>query len=97
MMWLACSSIAREAASPDFFQGQRCKRCGRRDKFDFNVPDGIWATVVPPHYRDHVLCLACFDDLASQKKQRYILGIDTLYFAGDAASLVFKVKGNGEP
>jgi hypothetical protein len=29
-------------------QRQTCKACGRPNKFDFHVPDKVWAAVVPP-------------------------------------------------
>ena len=70
--------------------GQRCKVCDRRDKFDFHVSDGTWAAVVPPTFRNRVVCLACFDDLACQKGVDYSTEITTIYFAGDAASFIFR-------
>ena len=41
-----------------------CKACGRINSIGFNVPDDIWAKVVPKDYRDSVVCLACFTEWA---------------------------------
>ena len=69
---------------------QRCKLCGRADKFDFSVPDDVWRAIVPSVFRDSVLCLACFDYLASAKGMSYT--IPTLYFAGEIGNFVFVLK-----
>jgi len=68
-----------------------CKVCGRSDKFDFNVPDSIWAAVVPPKLRNKVICLACFDEFARSTRVDYSGTIQTLYFAGDRATFAFKL------
>jgi hypothetical protein len=73
---------------------QTCKSCGRRDKFDFNVPDSLWASVVPPELRNRVVCLACFDDFAREAGVDYSHDLTTLYFAGDRAAFVFKVESS---
>ena len=70
---------------------QRCKVCGCRDKFDFHVPDFVWANVVPQRYRNRVVCLACFDDFAKRKGVDYSTSLRTLYFAGDKALFEFAV------
>ena len=69
---------------------QTCKVCGHRDKFDFHVPDEIWAAVVPPIFQNRVVCLACFDDYAGEKGIEYATRLKTLYFAGDQASFEFQ-------
>lgn len=43
-----------------------CKRCGRESPVGFDVPDEIWEKAVPPQYRDRVLCIHCFDELATR-------------------------------
>lgn len=73
-------------------QRQTCKACQRPDKFDFHVPDKIWATVVPPELVRRVVCLFCFDEFAKQKGVSYAKHIDRLYFAGDSASLTFVIE-----
>jgi hypothetical protein len=73
---------------------QTCKSCGRRDKFDFNVPDSLWAAVVPTEFRNRVVCLACFDDFAREAGVDYSRDLTTLYFAGDRAAFVFKVESS---
>ena len=69
---------------------QRCKVCGHVDKFDFQVPDEIWAAVVPEALRDRVVCLACFDDFAQRRQVDYASCLRTLYFAGDRAAFEFR-------
>lgn len=66
-----------------------CKVCHRIDKFDFNVPDEIWAKIVPEEYQDHVVCLSCFDEFAKSKKIDYHEYIKTLYFAGKRGNFTF--------
>ena len=68
---------------------QTCKVCGRVDKFDFTVPDAVWMEVVPVSFLSHVVCLSCFDDFATLRDLDYAQSLDTLYFAGDKASLEF--------
>ena len=74
-------------------QRQTCKVCGRADKFDFSVPDNVWASIVPEEYRKRVVCLACFDEFARQAKVDYTPYLRSLYFAGDRAVFTFKVTG----
>ena len=71
---------------------QTCKVCGHRDKFDFHVPDDVWEAVVPPKYRNRVVCLSCFDNFALARQVNYAphLAI-SLWFAGDAATFEFRV------
>ncbi|HKA31781.1 MAG TPA: hypothetical protein VKH64_01100 [Candidatus Binatia bacterium] len=69
-------------------QRQKCKVCGCPDKFDFHVPDTIWEKIVPPRYRNKVVCLGCFDKFAFEKQVDYSESLEFLYFAGDRA--VFK-------
>ena len=71
-------------------QRQTCKVCGRPDKFNFHIPDLVWASVVPDAYLGLVVCLYCFDDFANKKGVDYGQHVHTLYFAGDAANLVFE-------
>ena len=71
--------------------GQTCKACGRRDKFDFHVPDEVWEAVVPLRLRNRVVCLACFDGFACRKGINYASHLQALCFAGDRASFSFEV------
>lgn len=73
-------------------QRQTCKACGRRDKFDFHVPDEVWAAVVPPELVNRVVCLACFDQFARQREVSYATHLRALYFAGDCGSISFHVE-----
>lgn len=70
-------------------QGQTCKVCGRRDKFNFHVPDEFWERVVPPEYQNHVVCLSCFDDFAAQKGIDYSGAIKSLHFVGEQVAFGF--------
>ena len=75
-------------------QGQQtCHVCQRPDKFDFHVPDDIWAQIVPPEYRNRVVCLGCFDDFAVARGIAYASHLAaTLWFAGNGASFKFQVE-----
>ena len=71
-------------------RGQTCRSCGLRDKFDFALPDEIWAAVVPTQYRAGVVCLNCFDDFAREAGVDYSNQIQSIYFAGDQVCFVFR-------
>ena len=71
-------------------QRQKCKSCGRPDKFDFHVPDKIWNAVVPVSLRNRVVCLSCFDGFAKKRGVEYAPYVRILYFVGDAANLRFE-------
>jgi len=43
-----------------------CKRCGRENPLGFSVPDDVWKAAVPSEYQDKVLCIMCFDELATE-------------------------------
>lgn len=60
------------------------------DKFNFHVPDEIWAAVVPKPLRHRVVCLGCFDDFARSRDVDYAASLRTLYFAGDKGVLTFR-------
>lgn len=70
---------------------QTCKVCKRPDKFDFDLPDDVWAEVVPHAYRNRVVCLACFDEFAREAGVEYAAHLRALYFAGDRAAFAFNV------
>ena len=72
-------------------QRQRCKVCWNADGFDFHVPDAIWAMVVPQPFREHVVCLACFDAMANVGGIDYAPHVTTVYFAGDQAAFELRV------
>ena len=70
---------------------QTCKACGRPDKFNFNVPDWLWAAVVPENLINRVVCLYCFDEFAKQQGVDYAGHLRQLYFAGDRGCFRFEV------
>lgn len=67
-----------------------CKVCGSRDKFDFKVSDNLWTRIVPRKYRNQIVCLECFDELAFKKNIDYSDAIAKLYFAGNQAVFEFE-------
>jgi hypothetical protein len=69
---------------------QTCKVCRSPDKFDFHVPDEVWKRVVPEEYRNRVVCLPCFDDLALLNGVDYCDSVQALYFVG--AKAVFRFQ-----
>lgn len=75
-----------------YSQRQTCKVCGRYDKFNFTLPDDIWAAIVPPEYQNRVVCLTCVDDFAARERIDYAqhLAGHPLTFSGDQASFEFK-------
>ena len=70
---------------------QTCKKCGRPDKFDFHVPNDIWEAVVGIEYKNKVVCLSCFDDIANTKGIKYSDSLQVVYFAGSRATFVLQV------
>ena len=70
--------------------GQTCKACGRRDKFNFHVPDYIWRQVVPPGLVNLVICLDCFDEFADEAGIDYAPLISELYFVGNRAIVKYR-------
>ena len=76
---------------------QRCKLCDRADYFDFHVSDAKWREIAGD-FVNSVLCLSCFDYIASSKGILYAdeLGGE-LWFAGDAAALTLTVTERSQP
>jgi hypothetical protein len=70
---------------------QTCKACGKRDKFDFHVPDEVWHAALPAHLHNRVVCLACFDGFAHERGVAYATSLTELCFAGERSALLFKV------
>lgn len=73
-------------------QQQTCKVCSQPDKFNFYVPDEIWAAIVPKKFRQRVVCLYCFDEFAREARIDYAEHLSTLVFAGNQASFEFRVS-----
>lgn len=61
------------------WEGEVCKRCGRRNPLGFNVRDIDWASVVGNP--GTVWCLTCFDEEADRKDVRYQVIGDTFPIA----------------
>jgi hypothetical protein len=64
--------------------------CGCEDRFDYRIPDDLWKKVIPARYRNNVVCLACFDRFASEKRVDYAHALKVLYFAGERAAFRFQ-------
>lgn len=71
---------------------QRCRVCDRPDKFNFHVPDDVWARAVPAAFAGSPVCLFCFDALAEARGVEYAKSLSELWFAGDKAVLGFSVE-----
>ena len=85
----AVGMTSHAALAVEGLQRQRCKVCWNADGFDFHVPDGVWRAVVPAELVSRVVCLACFDRLASEAGVDYALHLRCLYFAGISVGLEF--------
>ena len=70
---------------------QTCIVCGRKDCFDFHLPDWLWKSVLPQRHWEKVVCLCCFDEFAKMKSTDYAEYLDELYFAGQQVSFKFHV------
>ena len=68
---------------------QFCKVCGKRDKFDFHVPNELWFRIVPEAYHKNVVCIACFDSFALARGIDYVQELKEVYFAGDRGIAIF--------
>ena len=68
---------------------QRCRVCGRPDKFNFHVPDDVWQRAVPKEV-DGAICLFCFDALAEARGVDYADSLAEVWFAGDKAVFEFE-------
>lgn len=51
------------------WQGEVCKRCGRRNCIGFEVTSETWQRVVRGEF--NVLCTTCFDELAEARGVAY--------------------------
>lgn len=78
-------------------QRQTCKACGKRDKFNFYVPDEVWTAVVPEPLQCRVVCLECFDGFATDRGVSYADSISEIYFVGDRAILDLRVASATDP
>lgn len=81
----------------NYGQEQTCKACGRQDKFNFDVPDELWARVVPDHLRNRVVCLSCFDRFAAEQDIDYASQLRELCFVGWRESMLLDIKSVAGP
>ena len=78
--------IVADVLQPDH-QRPVCDECLIPDAFDWYVPDKVWTAVVPEYLQNSILCLKCFDNLASIKNINYT--IDILHFFGRQMAFIF--------
>jgi hypothetical protein len=69
---------------------QTCKRCGLRDYTNFNVPKNLWDSITGKEFKNHVLCLPCFDALAYEKNIEYEDKISDVIFIGDKIAIAIQ-------
>ena len=70
---------------------QVCKACGRPDYWNFDVPDTLWAAIVPNELQNRVVCLQCFDAFALERGVKYAASLTAICFAGEMAALELAV------
>ncbi len=58
---------------------EACNRCGRENPVAFSIPDEIWAKVAGETWCDRVLCIVCFDQLASTANVNWVVPELRLY------------------
>lgn len=72
---------------------QICKVCGETDYFNFDITDDIWEQVAGEQFKNHVICLPCFDKLATKKNIKYVKHMSgEFYFVGETGTLIFEIK-----
>ncbi len=60
-----------------------CAICGETSvKFDYLVRDELWEIVIPKQYRRDVVCLPCYDQLATEKGIDWVDGLKEVQFTG---------------
>ena len=63
------ATYVHSAADVKGFKRQKCSVCQYEEKFNFDVPDGVWKCAVPEEYRKRAVCLACFDGFARRNQR----------------------------
>jgi len=62
------------------FTGEICKVCGREQRIAWSIRDDLWIKIVPPKFRNKVVCLECFLKFADEKNIN--VTIDDFIFFG---------------
>lgn len=52
-----------------------CKCCGEINRVGFDVPDYVWRTSVPEHWKNEVLCLNCFTRFGDEAQNNWAMGM----------------------
>ena len=66
-----------------------CANCGTVPYFDFTVDDAIWKAVVSEEHRLGVLCLLCFDKLASEQGIDVTRHLQQVFYLGHGKTVKF--------
>ena len=68
-----------------------CAVCGLHPKFDFHVTDECWrAVVADAEYRLGVVCLPCFDQMATDKGIDMSEALVDIQFTGIGKTIILK-------
>ncbi|KKM80265.1 hypothetical protein LCGC14_1341700 [marine sediment metagenome] len=68
-----------------------CAICGLHPKFDFRVTDECWQAVLgKAEYRRGVVCLPCFDRLATEKRLDVSRALIEVQFTGIGKTIILK-------
>lgn len=67
-----------------------CYRCGVCPFLDWRLTDdAMWCRVVPKEWQAGVICLPCFDIMASACGEQYLDSIAVVYFTGQQGTVPF--------
>ncbi len=77
------------AGIPDQLVGE-CKICGEHSYFDWQVGSKMWEQVVPKEHRFGIICLPCFDKMATEKGMDVGDALKIVYFCGKGKTIALK-------
>lgn len=67
-----------------------CGICNCAPRFDYKISDDVWKKVAPPEHRLGVICLPCFDELATQKQIDVSPHLKEVQFTGAGKTIILK-------
>lgn len=70
---------------------QRCKVCGQTTGYCFQVPNDVWAAVVPRRWVGLVVCLWCFDRFAKEREVDYSTSLSDMIFIGEKGNFHLEI------
>jgi len=66
----------------DKTENQTCKKCGRRQRFEYSVSDTFWARL-PEKWHDKCLCIECFlEEMDETLEEDVVFGLPSVRFMG---------------